>query len=196
MKIFSHRQSLDHRWQAVTLAHFKKYPNPFAAHVLSTDIIERHVDERGRLVTKRLLLKTGVISSLPARFQAMIPSREAYIVEESTVDPQEGTMEVRTRNLSHRRLLSVEEIQLVRGVSGDEVRGSSSLGGDGRPPTTTIETRAKFHCSLPRWNGLAASLEHLGVRRFGDHLKKSRMALLHVIEQIRTASKTGGGLSL
>jgi len=38
-----------HRWQDVTAALWQKYPNPFAAHVLTNDVIERFVDpETGR----------------------------------------------------------------------------------------------------------------------------------------------------
>lgn len=99
-----------HHWEAVSLAMFQKYPNPFATHVLSTDIISRHLDDQGRLHTIRLLLKTGG-SGVPSWLAALIKSREAYVVEESVVDPRAGTMETSTRNLSHRRFMSIEEVQ-------------------------------------------------------------------------------------
>ena len=89
---------------------FQKYPNPFAAHVLTTDVISRHVDEAGRLHTTRLLLKTGG-SAVPSWLQSLIKSREAYVLEESVVDARLGVMETRTRNLSHRRFMSIEEVQ-------------------------------------------------------------------------------------
>lgn len=88
---------------------FQKYPNPFASHVLSIDIISRFIDELGCLHTTRVMLKTGG-SAVPSWLQSLIKSREAYVLEESIVDPVAGTMQTRTRNLSHRRFMSVEEI--------------------------------------------------------------------------------------
>jgi hypothetical protein len=44
----------------VTQAIWCKYPNPFAAHVLTADVIDRSVDpSTGILTTTRLMLKEG-----------------------------------------------------------------------------------------------------------------------------------------
>lgn len=99
-----------HEWEAVTLAHFQKYPNPFATHVLTADVVSRHVDAAGRLHSSRLMLKTDG-ASFPAWLQALVKMREAYVLEESVVDLRGGTMETRTRNLTLRRFVSVEEVQ-------------------------------------------------------------------------------------
>lgn len=99
-----------HPWEAVTLAFFQKYPNPYANHVLSSDIISRYVDEKGRLRSCRLLLKTGG-AAVPYWLQTLIKSREAYVVEECWVDPHQGLMRTSTQNLSHRRFMSIEEVQ-------------------------------------------------------------------------------------
>jgi hypothetical protein len=76
------------------------------------------VDEAGRLHTTRLLLKTGG-SAVPVWLQSLIKSREAYVLEESVVDARNGTMETHTRNLSHRRFMSIEEIQRFSRGSDD-----------------------------------------------------------------------------
>jgi 4-amino-4-deoxychorismate lyase len=122
MKIFSHRQKFEyrslkffitrirHHWEAVTLALFQKYPNPFTSHVLSIDVLSRHIDVEGRLHSTRLLLKTAG-SGVPTWLQSLIKSKEAYVLEVSIVDPKRGTMETHSHNLSHRRFMSVEEIQ-------------------------------------------------------------------------------------
>lgn len=47
----------DTSWDKVTLAVFNKYPNPFAKHVLSADIIDRYIGQDGKLRTTRLLVK-------------------------------------------------------------------------------------------------------------------------------------------
>ncbi len=51
----------EHPFAQVSLAVFMKYPNPFAAHVLASDVIDRFVDETGRLHTTRLFLKRGAV---------------------------------------------------------------------------------------------------------------------------------------
>ncbi|CAO3612228.1 unnamed protein product [Mucor hiemalis] len=49
------------QWQNVTLAFWLRYPNPFASHVLSVDVLDRYVDENGVLKTTRLVLKKGKV---------------------------------------------------------------------------------------------------------------------------------------
>lgn len=161
----------------MTLALFQKYPNPLAAHVLSIDVLSRHIDEQGRLHSTRLLLKTGG-SAVPSWLQSLIKSREAYVLEVSMVDPRGETMETHTYNLSHRRFMSVEEIQKFTKSPEDN-------------SWTLIETHAKFHCRMGRWTGLASRIEGLGVNKFGEHLKKSRQALMYVVERIRNSSRSG-----
>lgn len=43
-----------------------------------------------------------------------MPQSEAFILEESIVDPVEGVMTTKTRNLSHARIMSVEETQTYK----------------------------------------------------------------------------------
>lgn len=40
-----------------------------------------------------------------------VKSTEAYVVEESVVDPKTGTMTTRTMNLNHQKTFTVEELQ-------------------------------------------------------------------------------------
>ena len=41
-----------------------------------------------------------------------IKSTEAFVVEESVVDPVAGTMITKTKNLNHQKQMTVEEIQI------------------------------------------------------------------------------------
>lgn len=72
------------------LAFFLRYPNPFARHVLSCDVLSRRIDpETGKLHTTRLILKKGIV---PRWAQDWIPGTgrgrlEAWVLEESVVDP-------------------------------------------------------------------------------------------------------------
>lgn len=75
------------------LAFFLRYPNPFARHVLSVDVLERTVDpETGKIRTLRLILKRGVVPQwaskwLPAAAASGGRGLDAWVLEESLVDP-------------------------------------------------------------------------------------------------------------
>jgi hypothetical protein len=44
-----------HPWERVTYAFWKKYPNPMSPHVVDIDVLDRHIDDEGRLQTTRLI---------------------------------------------------------------------------------------------------------------------------------------------
>lgn len=115
------------------LAFFLRYPNPFARHVLSVDVLSRSVDpETGQLRTTRLILKRGIIPKWAHRFLPTTSSSggrglDAWVLEESVVDPPgwgEGSgtlsddeMEYRRQpklqsqqgNLNHRKFMHIIE---------------------------------------------------------------------------------------
>ena len=41
----------------------------------------------------------------------LVKNNEAYILEESVIDPKRSTMTTRTRNVTHKRLMYIEETQ-------------------------------------------------------------------------------------
>ena len=104
-------ESHDHHsdpWSIVSLAFFLRYPNPYAAHVLSCDVISRTHTPQGTLLTTRLILKKG---SLPKWAPKGIVNRaESWILEESEVDPGGRVVRCKTRNLDHVKVMRVEEI--------------------------------------------------------------------------------------
>ena len=75
------------------MAYYVRYPNPFARHVLSVDVVDRWIDANtGRLHTKRLILKRGIMPKwatkwLPATNMSGGRGMDAWILEESVVDP-------------------------------------------------------------------------------------------------------------
>ena len=94
-------------WSIVTLAFFLRYPNPYASHVLSCDVVSRDQTPSGSLLTTRLILKKG---SLPRWFPKGIVSRAEYwVVEESEVDPHGKLVRCVTKNLDHVKVMQVEE---------------------------------------------------------------------------------------
>jgi hypothetical protein len=121
VKLFQTSSEYDYDWTKVTLAVWRKYPNPFASHVLGNDIIETKLVD-GKLHTKRLFLKKN---KLPKWGMGLLKSPVAYILETCVVDPNSREMTIITRNLSHRKLMLVQETQIISSI-GDQTRISIS----------------------------------------------------------------------
>jgi PRELI-like family len=104
-------------WSIVTLAFFLRYPNPYASHVISCDVISRDQTPSGSLVTTRLILKQG---AMPRWFPKGIVSRaESWVVEESEVDPHGKLVRCVTKNLDHVKVMQVEEsVQFAQTLEG------------------------------------------------------------------------------
>ena len=78
---------------------FRRYPNPFATHVLSEDTLHRELREEGRvLYSRRFLTKTNRLPAWGERF--VINMRKLLpLVEESYVDRHTRTIVTYTRNV-------------------------------------------------------------------------------------------------
>ncbi|KAJ3093425.1 hypothetical protein HDU96_002295, partial [Phlyctochytrium bullatum] len=169
VKFFSHVFQFDHSWATVSEAIFRKYPNPFTSHVLTADVIDRDIDPHtGVLTVTRLCLKQG---HLPSWGKDLISAPEAFIIEISTVDPRGHVMETVTRNLSHAKLMLVEEHQVI--------------GPDPRDPgnRTILRTHARI-VSNTGWSTVQSRIEGFGLTRIKDHTIKGAQGLLLVIEKL------------
>ncbi|KAJ5935932.1 hypothetical protein N7454_005230 [Penicillium verhagenii] len=117
MRFFENTQTYEYPFPAVSLAYFLRYPNPLARHVLTTDVIDRYVDQNThRLHTTRLHLKrtaipSSIIKLLPKRMGGSEHFSQAYILERTVVDPAEGWMETESRNMEWTSIISVIERQ-------------------------------------------------------------------------------------
>lgn len=121
VKFYESSFNYDYSFPAVSLAYFLRYPNPYARHVLSTDVIDRQFDpETQRLSTTRLHLKRSkipptVLNLLPKGILgASSDAGQSYVLETSVVDVKEGWMKTETRNLEWTGILSVVEKQIYR----------------------------------------------------------------------------------
>ncbi|KAL9597601.1 MAG: hypothetical protein Q9219_005040 [cf. Caloplaca sp. 3 TL-2023] len=133
VKFYESSFSYDYPFPAVSLAYFLRYPNPYAKHVLSTDVIDRHFEpDSQRLYTTRLHLKR---SKLPPAILKLLPrgiigsnsdTGQSYILEKSVVDVREGWMTTETMNLEWTGILSVVEKQKYRRLARGPVLGESS----------------------------------------------------------------------
>ena len=157
VKFYESSFNYDYPFPAVSLAYFLRYPNPYATHVLSTDVIERHLDpDTRRLTTTRLHLKK---SKIPLPVLKILPkgilgnggdSGKSFVLEKSVVDPNEGWMETETRNLEWTGILSVIEKQIYQrsGVRHADEDMSNSLvdrtRNEGTDVTTTVTLLSRF----------------------------------------------------
>ncbi|PGH14949.1 hypothetical protein AJ80_05712 [Polytolypa hystricis UAMH7299] len=169
MKFFENNFTYDYSFPAVSLAYFLRYPNPYSRHVLTTDVIDRHVDPTtGRLHSTRLHLKRSKIPSamlklLPKGISGAENSGQSFILETSVVDVKEGWMRTESRNMEWTGILSVVEKQDFRrlGPSSDEVTSlatmkhqlqpassSSNLAIDSKDEKTAVKTKVIFRSRL------------------------------------------------
>jgi len=93
----------------VSLAFFLRYPNPYASHVISCDVISREFTPSGSLLTTRIILKTATLPRWAPR--GIVSRSESWILEESEVDPHGKVVRCLTRNLDHVKSMQVRETQ-------------------------------------------------------------------------------------
>ncbi|KAL9006546.1 MAG: hypothetical protein Q9188_000706 [Gyalolechia gomerana] len=151
VKFYESSFSYDYPFPAVSLAYFLRYPNPYAKHVLSTDVIDRHFDpDSQRLYTTRLHLKR---SKLPPAVLKLLPkgiigsnsdTGQSYILERSTVDVREGWMTTETKNLEWTGILSVVEKQKYRRPAQWELGDLSGERTYTKRGTTEVTTSTTF----------------------------------------------------
>ena len=176
VKFYESSFSFHYPFPAVSLAYFLRYPNPYATHVLSTDVIDRHFDPSSqRLSTTRLHLKK---SKLPPALLKILPkgivgantdAGQSYILETSVVDVKEGWMKTESRNLEWTGILSVIEKQTYRRLFPGEASESSTSTDlvedteeEGTKVTTTVTLISRF-----------GQGKTIGVKRKGDSVAAS-----------------------
>jgi len=171
MKFFSQTAHYDDPWAIVSLAFLMRYPNPYASHVISCDVVSREFTPTGSLLTKRLILKRG---ALPRWFPSGIVSRaEAWVIEESEVDPSTKTVRCRTRNVNNEKVMRVAETVTLR----------PSFHG-GTTQITQAEIISKFG-----W-GLKSRIENHGLSKFKANIEKSRQGISLVVDKLRESRFT------
>lgn len=168
-------------------AFFLRYPNPQAAHVLTTDVIGRRLEERAPaqpdgpprmvLCTSRLLLKQG---SLPRWApKNIIAHSTSWVLEESEVEltpraPGEPrVMSIWTRNLDHTAVMAVTES--LKFTETPEVPGAH--------PLTLCQTRAQVASEIT-FRLLRRRIEKFGLKRYLTHVESSREGILWTLQRL------------
>nr|XP_006008881.1 PREDICTED: protein slowmo homolog 2-like isoform X2 [Latimeria chalumnae]XP_014351809.1 PREDICTED: protein slowmo homolog 2-like isoform X2 [Latimeria chalumnae] len=91
----------------------RKYPNPMNPSVVGVDVLDRNLDNQGRLHSHRLLSTEW---GLPSIVKAILGTNRTltYIKEHSVVDPMEKKMELCSTNITLTNLVSVDERLVYR----------------------------------------------------------------------------------
>ncbi|RVE73077.1 hypothetical protein OJAV_G00045820 [Oryzias javanicus] len=118
MKVWTSEHVFNHPWETVTKAAMQKYPNPMNPSVIGVDVLDRRVDHRGRLHSKRILSTEW---GLPSIVKSLIGNARTYtyIQENSMVDPKEKTFELQSTNITFTNMVSVDERLTYKPHPGD-----------------------------------------------------------------------------
>ncbi|KAJ2367635.1 hypothetical protein H4S01_002055 [Coemansia sp. RSA 2610] len=165
VKFYQQKHSYDYSWGTVSYAFLNRYPNPFATHVLSADTVDHRLDEAtGELHITRLLRKTN---SIPRWARGIMRGNDAYILEDVIVDREGGVLVSKTRNITHTRLLKVEEKQTLAVDPFD-------------PHRTLCKNETSIVSNIGY--GLNSRIENFSLSRFSENLAKSRKGMLYVLD--------------
>jgi len=168
MKFSTVADCLNFSWDQFVVAFWARYPNPFASHVLTEDVLRRELRPDGTLYTCRLVMKTN---SVPSWGKALMPAKRVPILEESIVDPKSKTMKTYCTNVTHKSLMETTE----------KVVYTSQLDDQGCSVT---------HCDRMFWvsSKWVAPTRHLierfGVNRWNSNVRKTKLGFELVLKQI------------
>ncbi|THH21003.1 hypothetical protein EW146_g468 [Bondarzewia mesenterica] len=189
MRVFSQSFLYDDPWSIVSLAFFLRYPNPYASHVLSCDVISREFTSNGSLLTTRLILKRGALPRWAPR--GIVSRAESWVIEESEVDPEGKVVRCRTRNLDHVKVMQVHETQVFKQTL-DGYSIIRFLAWKAEQLTCapifrkTLQTTEASIVSGFGW-GLTRRIESHGLARFKANMQRSREGVSLILDLIRQA---------
>ncbi|KAK9453469.1 PRELI-like family-domain-containing protein [Dipodascopsis uninucleata] len=175
VKFFSTKYTHDHDFVTFSLAYFLRYPNPYATHVLSTDVISRFVDPEGRLHTKRLIVKRGKLPNWCRMLLASsnIQISESMVMETSIIDPKNQRIWTETKNIDFTRIMRVVETATYKGAVSADNR-----------PIVKANTTVSFISSFG-FESMKERMELWGQKRMGENLNRSRLGMLFVMDKLR-----------
>jgi len=107
MKIWESQHTFSHPWETVTKALWRKYPNPLNPHVIGVDVVDRRVTPEGHLFSERLMTTEWGLANWVKKLIGF--DEHAYAHEISTVDPENKTLSINSRNLTFESKVNVEE---------------------------------------------------------------------------------------
>lgn len=108
MKIFENECTFDYPWRHVSAAHWRKYPNEKADHVVAVDTLNRQYNpETGILRIERLITCR---QAAPRWIVKLVGGTEdSYVREVSEVNLKKNCLTLQSTNLTFSNIMSVEE---------------------------------------------------------------------------------------
>ncbi|XP_032897890.1 PRELI domain containing protein 3B isoform X2 [Amblyraja radiata] len=108
MKIWTSEHIFNHPWETVFKAAMQKYPNPMNPCVVGVDVLDRHVDDQGKLHSQRLLSTEwglpSIVKSITLTNLVSVDERLEYKPHpqdpEKTILTQEAIISVKGVSLS------------------------------------------------------------------------------------------------
>ncbi|EJD04264.1 MSF1-domain-containing protein [Fomitiporia mediterranea MF3/22] len=175
MRLFTQSFLYDDSWSIVSLAFLLRYPNPYASHVVSCDVVSRTFTPQGTLSTRRLILKRGAVPKWAPK--NIVSRAESWVIEESEVDPFGKVVRCQTKNLDHVKVMEVQEfVELREAENGGTVQ------------TTQARIVSRFG-----W-GLTKRIENHGLAKFKANIQRSREGVASVLQLLRESRLQKGTL--
>lgn len=153
-------------FETATLAFFNKYPNPYASHVLSVDVLDRRITD-GKLHTTRLIKKEGKLPRFMKPFLGKM-SMSSWIVEKTIVDPHTKEMVTYQSNLDHKKFIRVEEYTTFKSNPENS--------------TTTVAFSVKFSSNFAGF-GIKNKIESWSHNKFKENIKNTKLGMAYVMEE-------------
>lgn len=171
MKFWNTEHTFEHPWETVVTAALRKYPNPMNPAVVGLDVVDRHVDKNGVLVSHRLMATKWGMPDFVKRFLHI--ADVCYGSEHSEVDPVNKKMKLRTRNLTYINNLTIDEYLSYHPHPDD-------------PKKTQLTQKTEVTIKgMP----LGSYLEKLITDNMSSNAKKGRAAIEWVIEKLKTEAE-------
>ncbi|XP_064640777.1 PRELI domain containing protein 3B-like [Lineus longissimus] len=170
MKIWTSTHVFSHPWETIASAAWRKYPNPMNPSVTGVDVIDRHVDQDGKLQSHRLMTTSF---GLPTWVTDMLGDQVAHVSEHSEVDPQTKTLTLRAKNLTFQSYLTIEEKIIYSPHPDDKSK-------------TLLQQQASI---LVQGVPLTSYLENMVVSNINNNASNGRQAIEWVIGMIKTEAQ-------
>ncbi|KAE9551074.1 hypothetical protein FO519_005711 [Halicephalobus sp. NKZ332] len=156
----------DYSFNEVASVFYDRYPNSFAKHVISEDVIERKISEN-IIYTKKLIVKKGAsfLKSVPKWMSTMTSIQIVPTVEESIYDRRNNTLVTYTRNVAHTNLFHMDEKNVYT------PSGSSK---------TALSRNLFVSINYPRFSSL---IERVLVISFRNTIKKTLSGIQEKLEE-------------
>lgn len=155
-------------WDQVAGAIFRRYPNPFASHVLTEDTVHREVIN-GNLYTRRLLMKTNKIPKWGEKVLAGF-ARKVPLIEESCVDSRNKTITTYTRNVGMSNFMTVAERVVYKACPTN--------------PAQTVAVKEAWVES--KFYGLRTAIKNFGIERFKNNTVRATEGFNLVLERLQS----------